>query len=178
MKTSFNSSTVQVGIIVGLAIVIYSVTGFLAFGKSAEAYATLEKLGYLRYVILLVGVFIGMRLMAKKQTDTYTYMQAVMPGVVVALLAAVWVGLMEGTYIIVNPEFYESYGQYYMEKLQAEGASAAEIEAARAQMESFSWMANPWASGLFYFVETFLVGSIGAFIMGLFFQRKKELATS
>jgi hypothetical protein len=71
----------------------------------------------------------------------------------------------------LNPDFMEASKQMYEEHMRQSGSSQAEIEAAKKQMEAWSFMGTPLGAGVFYLFETLLVGTVVALIAGLFVRR-------
>lgn len=134
----------------------------------------LETLGYLRYIILLLTIYFAIRTFKKQNNGQLTYRQAAKQGIMVALVIAVCIGLMESIYIIMEPGFYEKYGKLYAGQLKAKGASAEKINEMKAEMDKYKWMQNAPMTGLFYFFETALIGTIGSLIMARFFKTKKS----
>lgn len=166
----------QFGLISGLVIVAYSMTVMFFFGDiaklSPKEFQMVEVLGFLRYIILLLTVFLAMRAVRKQAETQPGFWPVVRSGILVAVVIAFLVGLMEFGYILSNPGFFEQYGELYLSRLQADGAPEVEIAAARQQMEDFAFMANPVANGIFYFIETALIGTVSALIMGIFLRKK------
>ena len=113
-----------------------------------------------------------MRAYRKQDYSRAGWWPAARTGIFVALVVAVLVGLMEFAYILANPGFYEQYGEIYLTRMTSEGASATEIAAAKEQMEAYAFMANPVVSGVFYFFETTLVGTVAAMIIAIFMRKK------
>lgn len=170
--------TLQFGLVAGLVIVGYSLVVMLLFGNiaklSPKEFQMVEVLGFLRYIILLLAVFLAMRAVRKMPETNPGFWPVVRTGILVALVIALLVGLMEFGYILSNPEFYDQYGEMYLSRMKADGAPEAEIAAAQQQIEDYAFMANPVVSGVFYFIETALVGSVAALIMGIFLRKKAE----
>jgi hypothetical protein len=128
--------------------------------------------------VLLLGVVMAMVAYRRGTSGPLSYRSLITVGVLVALITAVFVGLMEYTYIaFINPDFYEQYGRMMTEGMRAKGASAAELAATRQEQESYAWMANPLMAGLFYFLETAVIGTILSLI-GAPFLRRPEGASS
>lgn len=165
------------GSIAGGIILVYSAIVFLALGDfkkmTPEQFQMAELFGYLRYIILLLAVFFGMRTLGRNTGYVSGYGKLVRQGILVALVVALGVGLMEAVYMMVNPGFYENFSELYMQQLKAGGANEQAIAEAKKEMEAFSWMQNPGMTGIFYFFETAIIGAIGALLIGIFIPKRK-----
>ncbi|HEX6334686.1 MAG TPA: DUF4199 domain-containing protein [Flavisolibacter sp.] len=152
------------GLVSGIIIILYSVAVFLVFGDfskmAAGELATVEQLGYLRYIILLLTVIFALRYYKQQHGGHATFKQLFLAGLYTVLLVAALVGMMELVYMLINPEFMNQYAELSTRRMQEQGASADQIRAHQQQMESYKWMANPVAMGLFYFFETAVLGTI------------------
>lgn len=172
MKSPF----VKFGIIGGALIIVYTMVVFLFIGDfgslTAESLKTVEALGYLRYLILLLAVLYALNFVKKSSEESLAYKKVFMGGFIVAVVIALCVGIMEAGYLWANPNFMEQYGKLYIESKQASGATEAEITEIKKQMEDYSWMQNPAAGGVFYFFETLLLGSVFSAIGSFFFRKK------
>ena len=168
------------GGIAGVIIAAYSLTIFFTIGDfanmSLERLALVEKLGYVRYLILLAVVVFAIRVYKKGSETPPSYWSLVKQGVFTALVVAICVAIMEAAYMMLNPEFMDQYGQLRLDKLIAENASAEEIAAFKAEMEQYEFMANPLAMGVFYFFETAILGSVVSLIASIFFRGSKQSA--
>lgn len=167
--------TLTFGILAGLLTVLYSVAIMLWMGGdiTPEKFAVAEALGFLRYLILLLTIFFALWTLRKKSTEGLPFGRLVKEGLMVTIVVALFVGAMEAIYILVNPEFMNQAQEVYMDRLIAEGATATEIAEMKAQMEDFAWLQNPILSGIFYFVEMFLIGLAASLLMALFMKGKK-----
>lgn len=84
-------------------------------------------------------------------------------------------GLIVGIYTFshiawLEPDFGQNYLAYTLEQMKSAGASAADIQVQRAEMEAMiSAMNSPTIQGLIMFATTFVMGvvvtMIGAFLM-------------
>ena len=167
-------TTLTFGLLSGLIIIAYSVVVFLWMGEdiTVEKFAVAEMLGFLRYVILLLAIFFTLWTMRKRSEGGISFGRLFKEGFFVAVIAALFVGAMEAIYLSVYPGFMEQAQSIYIERMVADGATATELAEMKGQMEAFAWMQKPALSGLFYFFETLLVGTVGAVLMGLFLKRK------
>jgi hypothetical protein len=74
--------------------------------------------------------------------------------------------------MLINPGFMEQYAAMTVAQMKEDGATAAEIASRQAEMQRVQWLANPVAMGLFYFVETALIGTILSLIVALLMRTK------
>ncbi len=172
-----NKHVLQFGILAGVIIFTYSLGVFFFYGDFSRLtpaqLSQLKVLGYLRYIILFLGVFLGMRAFRKSLPPPHGFWQMTKTGILIALLVAVFVGAMEFIYIrFMNPEFYDEYGKVFIEGMRESGEPEQKIAEAQQGLESFSWMRNPVLTGIFYFFETLIVGSIAAAPFGLFLRSR------
>ena len=166
------------GILSGIIIIIYSFAVFLIFGDfakmSAQEFNTVEKLGYLRYIILLLTIVFAVRYYKKQNGGQGSFKQLFVAGFYTALIVAVLVGLMEFVYMLVNPDFMDQYAAIMENKMKAEGATAEMIAKQQKQVESMKWMAHPAGMGIFYFFETAILGTIVSVITALINKTRKQ----
>ena len=168
------NQSLKIGTLAGLIVVAYSVAVFFWMDGelTPEKYATAEVLGFLRYLVLAAAVLWVMWKARQDNSAPPTFKNLIGKGILVTLVVALFVGLMEAAYISFNPEFMEQAQDIYLKRMVADGASATEIADMQTQMESYAWMKQPALSGLFYFVETMLVGSVASLILALLIRKK------
>lgn len=164
------------GLLSGGIIILYTIIVFMVYGDfpniTPEEFAVVEILGYLRYVILLLTVIFAIRYFKKQNGNQGTFKQLFMAGFNTVLVVSVLVGLMEFCYMLMNPGFIEQYVDIVQKSMQAKGATAAEIAAKKAEMDNYRWMANPAATGVFYFLETAIIGTILSLIGALIIRTR------
>ena len=165
------------GLAAGLIIILYTAAVFLAYGDFAKISVAdlnkIEMLGYLRYLILLLTVIFAVRYY-KKQSGIATFKRLFLAGFYTALVVALLVGLMEAVYMLMNPDFMDQYAELTTRSMMESGASAEKIEAYKTEIAQYSWMSNPVNMGLFYFLETAILGTIMALIVAFFSKEKKS----
>lgn len=171
----------QFGAAIGIIIVIYTLGTLFGMGDFSEItvseFRILEGLGYLRYVILVTGVLLGMRAMSMASTERVSYWGAARTGILIGCIAALFVAAMEWSYLqFLNPDFFDQYISIYLERLRVEGAAQAELDSVIADMEKFSFFRNPLLSGLWYFVETAFIGLVVSLMGAYFFRKEVETA--
>jgi hypothetical protein len=165
------------GLVAGSVIIVYSAAVFLFFGDfakmSSDDFSRVEKLGYLRYIILALTIVFSIRYLKKQQGGEGSFKQLFLAGVYTALVVATMVGLMEMAYILINPDFMEQYATLTTARMKAQGVSAAEIASHQSEIESMKWLASPAAMGVFYFAETAAIGTVLSLIAALVMRTKK-----
>lgn len=144
------------------------------FDKATPAeFAAAEWLGYLRYLLLALGIILAMRSYRAARMGSGTYGGTFVVGLLIALVIAFFVGVMEYTYLAyTNPDFYTQYYNLAAEEMRRAGASEAALAAARRDAEQYAWLANPWATGAYYFIETLAIGTVLSAIAAIFMRRK------
>lgn len=171
-------TAITFGVLSGLIIIVYSTITFLVFGDfskmSTKDLAMVETFGYLRYIILFLTLLFAIRHFKKQQPEQSVFKRLFLAGLYTALVVAVLVGLMEFAYMLANPGFMDQYASLSIQKMEESGASAAEIAKQKQMMENMKWMANPAAMGIFYFIETTILGSIMSLILALLMKGKRN----
>jgi len=135
-------------------------------------------IGYATMLIALSTVFLGI----KRQRDTsgggvIAFWPALGMGLAISLIAAVfYVGTWELTQAVTGGGFARDYADAMIAKKQAAGASAAEIEAFRAQMAGFAVQyANPLWRLPMTFAEIFPVGVLVSVISAALLRNSRFL---
>ena len=173
------SIVLKYGLGCGLLIILYSTVTFIFFGDfsklSPEQFKAFESLGFLRYLLLLITIYLAMRRFKKAPDRPVSFRSLMKTGVQVAFLVAVMVGLMELVYILQHPDFFEKYGAIMLQQMKASGTSDEEIKKTTEAMEQYKFMQTPWANGLFYFFETAFIGNIATLAFA-FVMKPREVA--
>lgn len=120
-------------------------------------------LGYLTMIIALAMIFFGVKVYRDKHMGgTITFGKAFVVGLYITIVASVVYCV--NWEIMLNTSasgFMDQYTTYYIEKMEAEGASVTEIEEMREEMASMSEMyKNPVARFGMTFLEIFPVGLV------------------
>jgi len=157
-----------VGIIVGIYIMIEYAMGL--HGKYLE-YG--QYTGYVRYVLLAAGVFIGVRDTRDGElAGGIGFWPAVWVGIRVSFIAAIVITISELIYIqFVNPGFTEDYIAFMIAKLKAANATVEEINNLLAQAET--WRSTLRQIG-FYMGQTMALGIIFSIIAGAILKKKRR----
>ena len=163
------------GLATGGAIVLFSLVLFWALGDFADVTVDdlkrVEAWGYARYLFLLLGVVGAMVVYRRRTEGSIGYGRMLGLGVGVAVVTGLIVGLLEGIYVAVNPDFFDHYNRLAGEAMRADGATPERLAALRKQQEDFAWMRDPAALGVFYFFETTFFGSLIAIAAAAFTRR-------
>ena len=122
-----------------------------------------EVIGYASMVLAFTLVFVGIRSYRENVGGgSITFGRAFLVGIAIVLIAsAVYVTTWEIAYFNFLPNFAEQYTAFLLNKMKAEGASAATIAAKQAEMARFSALyKNPLFNIGMTFLEIFPVGLI------------------
>jgi hypothetical protein len=132
--------------------------------------------GYTTMVVALLAVFFGIRSYRDKAGDgTITFGKACKVGILITLIAcAMYVTAWEIVYFNFVPDFADKYAALSINKMRADGASAAEIVAEEKKMADFKrWYANPLLNIGMTFMEIFPVGVIVTLVSAAILRRKQ-----
>lgn len=169
------------GLIGGGLVIIYSFILLATFGDfenlPLEKVSVMEVLGYLNYLILILAIFFAMKTQKKEwvQSDqSKKYMDIVKVGLLVSLIIALFVGIGESIYISQNPDFYDQYCALMAKKYTAEG-NPEKIADMQQFLDSNSWIKTPLGSGVFYGLQSLVLGFVIAFIFGVFLRQKSPM---
>lgn len=167
----------------GIAALLVFIYGGAVFGimgtdfksMSAHDFQTMQILGYARYLILIVGVFMAMRSFKKEASSKegnagVSYGSVVLIGIGVSAVVAIAIGAAECSFMLMNPNFIQDYGTGMMNSMRAQGVSEQVIQQSAAEMQRFSFVQNPLLVGVYYFFETFVIGAISALIFAFFLK--------
>lgn len=169
------------GALAGGVILVYSLVLFAVMGDFAtmtvKDLQLVETLGYVRYLILLLGVAMGMLAYRRRTPGPISYSSILRVGIGVAAVTALLVGAFEAAYVAANPDFFEHFARLSEQALRATNPTQADLKAFHQKQQDFAFMANPLAMGAFYFIETLLMGSAFA-LVGAIFGRRNDEGTS
>jgi len=171
-------SALLFGLLAGIIVFAYTMIVMLVIGDfgsaTPEELQTAEALGWLRYIILLLGVLMGMRALRKETTGQLGYGKVLAAGIGVSLVTAFFIGLMEFTYVqFMNPDFYEQYIQI----AEKQFTNPDDLKAFREQVEMFpKWATTGWGTGVFYFIETFIIGLLMSLLAAIFFRKPGKMS--
>lgn len=94
--------------------------------------------GYATMIVALSLVFFGIKSYRDNNGGRISFLKGLQVGILISLISAFcYAASWEIYYPSVGDEFMQKYTSYYLEKMKADGASAAEIEKARVEGEQF-----------------------------------------
>lgn len=165
------------GIIAGIIVSVIMVSTHPLIEKGIVDMDYGMVIGYTSMVISLSMVFFGIKTYRDQHGEgTITFWKAFQIGILITLIASLMYAITwEAYYNLMASDFMEKYTEHYISGLAEEGASAAELEAARQQMaESAEMYKNPFIRFGFTLREILPVGLVITLISaGLL--RKKEI---
>lgn len=164
------------GLAGGIIILYSTITLFIFREFTLENYSKLEMLGFLRYIIMLLAVFMTIRGYYRSNPPQLNYGRMFQAGLFVSLFIAIFVGIFEAIYVIINPDFMSKYGALMLEMMRKKGASAQDLAQMAAEMKSYTFMSSPWGMGIFYFFETFIVCCLASLLFAAFFRKPRTTA--
>lgn len=158
------------GLLVGVIVGIYSMIEY-AIGLHGKYLEYGQYTGYVRYVLLAAGVFIGVRdTRDGERNGSISFWPAVWVGIRISFVAAAIITISELIYIqFVNPGFTDDYIAFAVAKLKAANATVEEINNILAQSEA--WRSTLWQI-IFYMGETMALGIIFSIIAGAILKKK------
>ncbi len=158
------------GLLVGVIVGIYMMIEY-AIGLHGEYLEYGQYTGYVRYVLLAAGVFIGVRdTRDGERQGNISFWPAVWVGIRISFVAAVVIAISELIYIqFVNPGFTDDYIAFMIAKLKAANVTVEEINNLLAQAEA--WRSTAWQI-VFYLGETMALGFIFSIIAGAMLKKK------
>ena len=136
--------------------------------------------GYTAIVLSFLFVFFGIRSYRENiGNGAISFGRAFSVGILITLISCFFYALSWQvlSYTFMS-DFMEKYGNYVMEKAKASGASAAEIEVQRQQLEQFNKIySNPFLRFLIVFVvEPLPVGLLVTLVSSLILRKKRRLS--
>ena len=157
----------------GILAAMFAVTMLYMSGKSDFSNGML--IGYTAMVLAFLAVFFGIRSYREKNGGgTITFGKAFKVGILITLIAsACYVISWEIVYFNFIPDFADKYATYSIDKLRADGASAARIAEEQKKMADFKRLyANPLINIGMTFIEVFPVGLIMTLVSAAILRRK------
>ena len=164
------------GVISG-AVIIATIMAGLTLGKDTPIFHS-EFFGYLVQFIALTSIFFGVKRYRDRELGgVIKFLPALMMGISIALVAAaIYVGVWEFYLASTNYAFMEEFVAGYIAQKQAAGATVAEIDALKVQMEQMKELyKNPFTRVGITFVEIFPMGLAISFVSAAILQFPKVL---
>jgi len=147
-------------------------------GPSAEGelpdFDTSEIIGYTAMLLAFSAIFIGVKRYRDRELNGFiTFGKAFTLGLYITLVASVIYVLGWMVYYPnFMPDFADQYSEFQLEKLRESGATEAELDVQRTEMNAFIEMyKNPAIMAMITFVEIFPIGLIISLVVGLILKR-------
>jgi len=133
--------------------------------------------GYTSMVLSFLLVFFGIR--SYRETvgnGEISFLRAFSVGILITMITCVcYVATWEIVASRLMPDFIDKYSNYAVAKMQASGASVAQVEAKRQEMAHFAQLyANPFFRIAMTFLEPFPVGLLITLVSALILRRKPK----
>ncbi|MCI0691239.1 DUF4199 domain-containing protein [candidate division KSB1 bacterium] len=165
------------GIIVGVVVFVYIILE-LVLGLHDKYLSVGQYTGYLRYLLLAAGIYVGTNDLRYEQPEIdITFWQALGKGLGISAVAGVIICISEWLYIdFINPKFVQDFTEFTINKLKAANASAEHIAAVMEQAQIWKPLEMQL---LLYFAETMILGSIFSLIVSIVLitrNRKRRIA--
>lgn len=137
-------------------------------------------LGYATMIIAFSMVFFGVKAYRDNHGGRITFLKGLQVGILISLIASFCYAVCwELYYPKIGDEFLQKYTTYYLDKLQASGATGAEIEAARVEGEQFMAMyKNFFVRFAFSLIEILPVGIIVTLVSAALLRKRELLPAS
>src|SRR5207344_200070 len=152
--------------------------GLMLLGKGAEHDFKHGMIyGYTLMILAFAFIFVATKMIRDKQLGgTISFGRAFLIGLYISLIAStVYVLVWFVDFYFFNPDFVQQYSAHVMETMKAEGASAAKIDEAKAQMASLAEMyKNPLFVALLTYAEILPVGILVSLISAWILRKKNK----
>lgn len=165
------------GLIAGglLSLMMFLTLALLQNTKLGHSYI----LGYTTMVLAFLMVYFGIRSYRDNvAAGVISYWKGFAIGISITLIAsACYVATWEVVYRKFAPDFYETYSATVVDQARAKGATPAELEAKKAQMDKQMEMyKNPFLNVAFTFIEPFPVGLLFTLASAGILRRKRRIS--
>lgn len=135
-----------------------------------------EIIGFSSMIVAFLFVFFGIRRHREQLGGSISFGKAFKVGILITLIAcAVYVGSWLLVYFNFIPDFADKYASHAIQRLEAKGASAAELEAERVKMTGYKkiWD-NPVTNAGMTFLEVFPIGLIVTLVSAAILRKRAE----
>ena len=166
-KSSFWKANLTNGLILGLALIIYSVLLYI-FDLNLNKY-----LGYVSYIIIIAGVILGTKSYRDNNLNGFiTYGQALGFGTMLVVVAAVLSAIYTYLFVaIIDPDIIDKILAISEEEMLKKGMSDDQVEMA----QSFSKkLMSPVVMSITGFIGTSIVGFILSLITSAFLKKEGD----
>lgn len=164
------------GLISGLIVTGFMVYGTLTCYNDPENFEPNMVLGYLGFLLAFSFVFIGIRQYRNKiNGGSITFGKGFLIGLYISLIAStMYVVAWCIEFYTYMPDFMERYADYMIKTAQEKGASAAEIEAQKAEIAGYASMyKTPIGVVLLTYFEILPIGILISLISAAILRKKK-----
>jgi len=169
-ENTFLRSTMTIGLITGLALIIYTLLLYATNNLLKQNFA----LSVLNYVILIAGIVIGTRSYRDQSLGGFiTYGKALGYGVVVCVFTGIVVGIF--TYLlyeVIDPELMEQNMKVIQEEMLNRGMSADQVEAMTEMQARFRTPFMMLIGSIFTYS---LLGLIFSLVTSAFLKKDKPM---
>jgi hypothetical protein len=134
-------------------------------------------IGYTTMVAAFLLVFFGVRSYRDNVAGgSLGFGRALAVGSLIVLIASTcYVATWEVIYFNFMPDFMEKYQAHMIDRAKADGATAAELDKQRAEMQQYATMyRNPVMNVAMTFVEPLPVGLVIAFVSAAVLRRRRD----
>jgi len=155
-------SILKYGLLVGAVVFIYIMLE-LGLGLHGKYLSIGQYTGYLRYLLLAAGIYVGTNDLRYEPPGTgITFWTAFGKGLGISAVAGIIICISEWLYIdFINPQFVQDFSEFTINKLKAANASAEHI--AEVMKQAHIWKPLEMQM-LLYFAETMIWGFIFSLI--------------
>jgi Protein of unknown function (DUF4199) len=153
------------GVITGLGYVAYSLMLFLTHAFANKA------LGWVSYLILLVGLILACREFKSSFYDTMTFKQGIGVGFWLVLVSTIISSVFTYIYIEFDKELLEYMREQAMFELEKQKLSEEQVEQA---MQMMQWFLSPEFLAASTLIGGFIIGMIIALIVSAVMKKDPE----
>ncbi len=170
-KTLMSKFILKYGLIGGL-LAAAGLLPFSFFDSNAPDYDLGEIVGWTS-MIIGNGVIVLAMLAYRKQypKESFSFAKGMKLGLGIAAIAASIFVVFDTFYVtVINPDFFEQYSAYEVQKMVDANVAQAEIDAAAAEMSAYSGPSGVAILETIMFVSVFLIGLVVTIIASLVFS--------
>jgi len=139
-----------------------------------------EIIGYTSIFLSFLLVFFGIRSYRENNGGTISFGRAFAVGILITLISCVfYVASWQVIYFKMMPDFADKYAAHAVAKLRQKGASDADIQAKKKQMDQLKALYdNPLTNAAVTMIEPFPMGLIVTLISAGILRRKRAAGTA
>jgi len=166
------------GLIAGVIVSAMMLISMPLYNKGLISIDYGELIGYTTMVIALSMVFFGIKSFRDNhQNGAITFGKGVKVGLLISVIATLMYAFAwEISYSQMADEFTQKMSERHIEKIKADGATEAEVQAAKEKMASFIEMyKNPFVRFGITTMEIFPVGLVISLLSAALLRRKEFL---